>query len=170
VEDCDETMFRCQAVPGATVWPSRFAQRCPCFPRALAAGQPGSGVSLDPAWSPNGAQLAYVKAPTLLTSAWPLNSWYAAHAIYLLDAHTNTTRRVGTIDGASVPNWSGNGRDLLYESGDGLWLTPLGSGTPVEIEHPLYSGAEWNTRAGHLAGIAYYGQIPWDQQFSWSSP
>jgi hypothetical protein len=58
---------------------------------------------------------------------------------------------------------------LLYVSNDGLWLAPVGSGKPVEIEHPLFPEQQWNT-IGTTAAISYYGQIPWTGQFSWSSP
>jgi hypothetical protein len=114
--------------------------------------------------------LAYVKAPVSDTAGWPSDAWFADHALYVWNAHTRATKRVGTVDGAALPTWSGDNRYLLYESDDGLWVMPVASGKPIEIEHPLYSQAEWNTRTSHLANISFYGQIPWNQQLSWSSP
>lgn len=160
----------CGAVPRATVWSGPNTQTCnPCIQPGTPRGEPGSGVSQDPSWSPTGGLLAYVKAPVADTGAWPSDAWFADHAVYVLNTRTGATKRIGTVDGAALPIWSGDGRDLLYESSDGLWLMPIASGRPVEIEHPLYSEAEWNTRTSHAANISYYGQIPWNRQFSWSS-
>jgi hypothetical protein len=39
----------------------------------------------------------------------------------------------------------------------------------MEIVHPLFSERQWNAVAAN-AEIAYYGQIPWNAQFSWNSP
>jgi hypothetical protein len=114
--------------------------------------------------------LAYVKAPALDTSAWPTDAWFADHSVYVWNSQTGTTSRVGAIDGAALPTWSRDGHYLLYESDDGLWLMPIKSGRPTEIEHPLYPEAEWSTRFSHDANVSFYGQIPWNQQFSWSSP
>jgi hypothetical protein len=52
---------------------------------------------------------------------------------------------------------------------DPRWLMPISTGKPVEIVHPLYSEADWNAKTGHLSSISFYGQIPWQDQFSWWS-
>jgi hypothetical protein len=88
----------------------------------------------------------------------------------VLNTTAGTTNRIGTVDGSALPTWSGNGKDLLYESNDGLWLMPISTGKPVEIVHPLYSEADWNSKGSHLASVSFYGQIPWQYQFSWWSP
>jgi WD40-like Beta Propeller Repeat len=179
VETCNGQSGTCRAVGAASVWrgPRLPTPRlpdcgdCARLSQAPADGKPGSGVSEDPSWSPNGRLLAYVKAPTFELPAWPTNAWFADHAVYVLNTSTGTTRRIGKINGSALPTWSGNGKDLLYESNDGLWLMPLSTGKPIEIVHPLYSEADWNSKGSHLASISYYGQIPWQQQFSWwSSP
>ncbi|MDA8069992.1 MAG: hypothetical protein M0T77_15515 [Actinomycetota bacterium] len=106
----------------------------------------------------------------LESSAWPNNAWLAEHAVYVWNSRTGTTRRVGNLNGSALPTWSANGKDLLYESGDGLWLMPIATGKPVEVVHPLYPLAAWNNKISHLGFISYYGQIPWHDQFSWWSP
>jgi hypothetical protein len=78
------------------------------------------------------------------------------------------TRRIGAISGSSLPTWSGDGRSLLYVSDDGLWLTDAATGKAVEIEHPLYRRSTWKNVAA--SDLAFYGQIPWGKQFSWSTP
>jgi hypothetical protein len=122
-------------------------------------------VSLDPAWSPGGNLLAYVKAP----NAFPIivaRRWYDAHELFVWNPTTRTTREIAAVDGASLPTWSTDGQQLLYVSSDGLWLLPL-SGKPSEIEYPLFTPREWQ-RVGN-DDLSYYGQINWTGQFSWSS-
>jgi hypothetical protein len=162
-------------VPGATTWVGADHQRCVipaqsarhCLGEALPpAGQPGSGVSLDPSWSSDGALLAYVRAPVALTGGWPDTAWYAAHALYIWDARTGATRRIDTASSANVPVWSPDGRHLLYVHDDGLWLAPIDGSHATEIAHPPFWPA-------HLYGVSsndYYGQIPWNAQLSWWSP
>lgn len=174
VETCLVRSRTCTPVPGASTWDGPDPQVCakPCFPHAP-AGKPGSGVSLDPAWAPDGALLAYVKAPVALTGGWPSLAWYQAHDLMIWDAATRTTRRLGDVSGASVPVWARNGQDILLVEDDSLWLTPVQGGEAVEVAGPLYSAAAWRSayRPGpEAASVAYYGQVPWVSQFNWWSP
>jgi WD40 repeat protein len=174
VETCDARTRSCVAVPSATTWigpdrqrcaiPSRSAQKCLGF-AIPAAGKPGSGVSLDPAWSPGGGLLAYVRAPIALTDGWPDAAWYADHALYVWNTQTDATRRIATVDGANVPTWSASGRNLLYVRNNGLWLAPANRGSPSEIAYPLFPPTSLYTSFAN----DYYGQIPWTAQFSWWS-
>lgn len=150
VEHCNTTTMSCTPLPGASAW----------------ARHAGSGVSLDPAWSPGGSLLAYVRAPVGLTSGWSAASWFADHALYVWNAQTNSTRRIGAISGAQVPVWSHDAKRLLYVGNDGLWLVSAAGGKPVEIADPLFGPAGLYTSGTD----DYYDQIPWSGQFSWSSP
>ena len=177
VETCNAHAGACAPVPAARVWsgprlPAEPLPDCSACGRLSASsipGKPGSGVSEDPSWSPSGKLLAYVKAPNDPLEAWPDDPWFADHAVYVFNTITGTTERIGAVDGSALPTWSANGRDLLYESNDGLWLMPLSTGKPVEIVHPLYSESDWNSKGSHLASVSFYGQIPWHDQFSWWS-
>lgn len=177
VEVCRYRGYSCTAVPGGTRWDYSFKQPWPMRgARTPAPGQPGSGVSLDPAWSPNGRWLAYVKAPTEIR-AGPPDTWYADHAIYLMSVASGHTRRLGAIDGASLPTWSSDSRSLLYTRDDGLWLMNVATGRSTRIEYPLFfksytesilAGTKTVT-VPFLQYVPYYGQIPWSQQFAWQS-
>ena len=166
VERCSPDAFTCAALPGASSWTGPALPCKPCFD-APATG-PGSAVSLDPAWSPDGTRLAFVKAPAYRAGAEPSLAWFGAHQLEIWNSQTNTTRRVGAISGSSLPIWSRNGKDLLYVSGDALWLTDAATGKAVEIEHPLYRQSTWKNVATRR--LAFYGQIPWSKQFSWHTP
>ena len=118
VQRCSPASFSCTAVPEASTWDGAPLACRPCF-GAPATG-PGSAVTLDPAWSPDGRLLAYVKAPAYRGSGNPSLAWFQAHQLEVWNPHTNHTRPIGTIRGASLPTWSRNGKSLLYVSQDGL--------------------------------------------------
>jgi WD40 repeat protein len=163
VERCSPDAFRCTALPGASTWTGRPLACKPCF-GAPATG-PGSAVSLDPAWSPDGTLLAYAKAPAYRAAAGPSLAWFQAHQLYVWNSRTAATRRIGAISGSSLPTWSRDGKTLLYVSGDGLWLADAATGRTVEIEHPLYRESTWKSVG--TTDLAFYGQISWSTQFSW---
>ena len=168
VENCQASTGSCTLLPGASASSGPDAGTCkPCAAPPARAGSRGSGVSLDPTWSPNGRLLAYVEAPDARTPGWPQLAWYRDHALYVWIARTGISRRVGPVDGAELPTWSENGRELMFVANDGLWLTRLTGGQPIEIEHPLFPEREWNKVVS--SDLGYYGQIPWNAQFSWSS-
>jgi dipeptidyl aminopeptidase/acylaminoacyl peptidase len=170
VEDCTRRTLSCAPLPGASTWAAADPKaRCPSAcrqPNTPKPGAAGSGVSLDPTWSPDGSLLAYVKAPATIDAQVPA-AWYGAHELFVWNRNTNATRKIADVAGISLPIWSRNGKQLLYVSNDGLWLAPL-NGTPTEIEYPLFPTKQWKAVATN--GLSYYGQIPWAAQFNWASP
>lgn len=119
-------------------------------------------LTLDPAWSPDGTTLAYVSA-----AAGPegsafdqsaLRHWYASRRLWLVRAHGGLSEVPGPA-GAAAPQWSADGRSLLFVARDGLWLLPSVAAKPLEIASPLF-GSRWPN--GH-------GSVPWPAQFAWWS-
>ncbi|MCU1495994.1 MAG: putative signaling protein [Acidimicrobiaceae bacterium] len=124
---------------------------------------PSGELTFDPAWAPNGKTLAFVEAPPSSVGNFfqsTLTKWYLTHHLWLLSSGSSEPTEVKNSAGASVPVWSSNGRSLIYESADSLWIIPSPGANPTKIAAPLFPTSAWPS---------YYGQITWSSQFSWSA-
>ena len=113
--------------------------------------------------SPDVTELAFVEAPASSAPGFPQNvvaSWYATHTLWILRGPGGAARQVPGTHGATAPVWSANGKSLLYQAADALWLLPALPGTPVRIAAALFPVDNWPT---------YYGEVDWAQQFDWSA-
>jgi len=120
-------------------------------------------VTEDPAWSPSGSMLDYVQAPVIESFGFfqpALANWYNAHQLLSFDPSTGSVRDNTATSGATAPQWSTNGKTLLYVSNDGLWLRDSAATAPVQVAQPLFTPGQWPS---------YYGQVAFSSQFSWSS-
>ncbi len=146
---------------GRLIWQGKHVEVCgPRATRCAGIPSPPGTVTLDPAWSPGGTTLAFVRAPSRASPAFPqrvVARWYDAHQLWLYDPVTRSLRRLDA-PGAADPAWSANGKSLLYVARDGIWLLPRISGPPVRIATPLFPPGNWP---------AYYGQVGWMAQFAW---
>ena len=124
---------------------------------------PAGELTFDPAWAPNGKTLAFIEAPPSNVGNFfqsTLTKWYSTHHLWLLSSGSSVPSEVSGTTGASVPVWSSNGRSLLYESGNALWLIAAPGAAPTKVASPLFWSGAWP---------AYYGQINWGRQFGWSA-
>jgi peptidoglycan/xylan/chitin deacetylase (PgdA/CDA1 family) len=145
------------------IWRDRTVKICgPAATQCTALASPPSTVALDPAWSPGGAQLAFVQAPSRASPTFPqhaVTAWYDAHQLWAYSPATRSLRKLDA-SGATVPAWSADGHSLLYIARDGIWLLPRLTARPVRIATPLFTPGNWP---------AYYGQVDWNPQFAWWS-
>lgn len=131
--------------------------------RSLA--QPAGSVSVDPAWSPDGRRLAFVRAP-VLPSAAPgagLDSWYQQRRLWVSDASGAAARAVpGAPGGVAAPRFGPNGRTLSAVTGRSVVEVPVRSGRATTVASDL---------AGALgtAGPDGYGKLPWGGTVAWGA-
>lgn len=145
-------------------WMTKSVETCVvATARCAVVHTPSGELTFDPTWSPSGKTLAFVEAPSSAVGNFfqsTLTKWYSTHHLWLLSSGSSQPTEVKNTEGASVPVWSSNGRSLLYESADALWLIPKPGATPTKIATPLFSPGAWPS---------YYGQIAWGSEFSWSA-
>jgi hypothetical protein len=104
-------------------WIDKAVESCDGFTaRCTPVGTPQRNVTVAPAWSPDGATLAYVEAASMSNWNFPqsvLTRWYATRKI-LLKTGSNVPVVVKGSNGATDPVWSLNGKSLLFVDNDGL--------------------------------------------------
>jgi hypothetical protein len=87
--------------------------------------EPGFSDS-DPAWSPDGRQIAF--------SRRPIGDSEASSELWLMNADGTSPRRVAQMTGPGAPAWMPDGKRMLIPNGDSLLQLELASGrtTPVQ--------------------------------------
>jgi Tol biopolymer transport system component len=148
---------------GRIYWDAKQVQICtpPASCKPIATDR--SKVTLDPAWSPSGDQLAFVEAPDRRAGGWgqqALTRWYGQHVLRIYDTRNQRLRTIAAARGATAPLWSSDGKSLVYLADDGVWLLPALDAKPVRIATPLFTPSSWPS---------YFGQIAWPAQLAWSS-
>lgn len=140
--------------------------------RSLA--QPPGTVSLDPAWSPDGSRLSFVRAASERTAGSP-GAFFASRRLYVANADGSRARPVGvrapsgTTGGPSLgsgvvlPVWSPGGSQIGYDNGSDIVEVPASGG----VARILASGLS-GPPAG-LVGTDRYGKSPWQGTAAWDT-
>ena len=124
-----------------------------CRPVPLTPGT----VALDPAWSPNGGDIAFVQAHEEDDGGY--GNWLATHELWAVGPDGAAPRPLGVaLRGASRPIWSPDSQLLLVEVWNRLWLVqPRTFAAPVA--EPVYQS--------EFPPGYYYGFVDWARTFAW---
>jgi Tol biopolymer transport system component len=134
---------------------------------------PEDRASIQPAWSPDGARIAFVSKPDAGDGGggpgWKLEEMAADRRIWLMNADGSEQRPL-TDDAAyrdEYPLWSADGSQILFARLDGerhasLWLMSADGGEPRRVVDAIGSSTE------PLMG--YYTNIGWGGMFDWWQP
>ncbi|MDQ7097021.1 hypothetical protein REC12_25840 [Desulfosporosinus sp. PR] len=129
---------------------------------------PEGSVAIDPAASPDGAKIAFVAAQNLGNDVWgfsdsgQLSAWIATRTLWIenVDASgAHPLKAAGT--GIYQPEWSKDGKRIMYVRDNSLWLIGADGGNPQRIIGP-FPGWEKDP-------FGYYGYI-WHDDFAWFQP
>jgi dipeptidyl aminopeptidase/acylaminoacyl peptidase len=142
----------------------------PC--RTLLTSRAGT-ITLDPAWSPAGNGMAFISAPAWKT--WGFRNparyrrWLRAHVLWTARTDGSGAARAGAEvpAGAQDPEWTRDGRGILFVRDGALWLDPhLGAANPTPIARLVPSHAAPGLHRPAFQGW-YYGHMDWHDLFAW---
>lgn len=149
---------------GALPWLGSQVEICrPALGRCHALPQPPGTVTLDPAWSPAGNELAVVRAPELPTSGpgASLDSWDLRRRLWVVPADGGQGRLVrGSAPGATAPRFGLTGTTLVYATAQGVQSIPVQGGRSVGLLSGLRGALD-------TAGPDGFGKLPWGGVPAW---
>jgi len=127
--------------------------------------QPDDQVSLDPALSPDGSQIAFVRAARrpgqfAFDSDAELEEWVRSRTLWLVKPDGSGARQLQAAgSGIYAPAWSGDGKHLLFVKEGALWGLELATDEVWQIAEL----GEPTDRFG------YYGTLSWwSTRIAWS--
>jgi hypothetical protein len=126
--------------------------------------QPAGTVAVDAAWSPDGTEIALVRAPDVGPARRVGAAWYAQRRLWVEGADGSDAFMVpgsGTGPGVALPAWSADGRSLGYSLGSSFEVVPLSGGHPTVIASGLTGGNDGT------AGPDAAGKQPWGAAAVW---
>jgi TolB protein len=141
----------------------------PC--RTLRAIKPGQ-ISLDPAWATGSEDFAFVVAPAWNTSGFlsgkRYRDWLDAHVLWVASSDGSGVGPVeGVPKGAQDPQWTRDGRGLLFVKGGVLWGDfHAGAANALPIVRLVPANFVPNLQNPAFQSW-YYGHMDWHELYAW---
>jgi len=125
-------------------------------------------VTIDPSLSPDGSQIALVAARDLGDHVWGFNrtedltSWVATRTLWVENSDGSGAHPL-TAAGRGIyqPQWSKNGKRILYVKDNSLWLIGIDGGEPEEICGPLSYEDPTTGPFGYYGFVSYLDEMAW---------
>lgn len=121
-------------------------------------------VSLDVDWAPRGNRIAYVQAHDLgpiggFHSQAALLAWVKTRTLWVANADGTGMHQVAAAGkGIYLPQWSGDGRHVLFIRDNALWLIDTRGGPPTRVLGPFPGTPDF---------FGFYGHVSWPVQWVW---
>jgi Tol biopolymer transport system component len=158
--------------PGRDTWMRKRIAIVDAGTAALQYLTPEDRVSIQPAWSPDGDNIAFVSKPETddeLIGSAGMEALASDRRIWVMNADGSDQYPL-TGDAAyrdEHPEWSADGSQVLFARLDGdrlasLWLMSSEGGAPAQVVDRIESSTEGLT--------GYYTNIGWDAMFDWWQP
>lgn len=122
-------------------------------------------VTLDVDWAPHSNRIAFVRARNLgpvggFSSAGALQSWVNSRTLWVAHADGSGAHEVTAAGhGIYLPQWSSDGRHVLFVRDNALWLIDVRGGAPVRVLGPF---------PGKPDLFGFYGHVLWTMQWGWN--
>lgn len=149
---------------GRQIWSNKALATCDVQIAACRTlPQPAGVISLDPAWSPRGNRIAFVRARDAgdiggFGSTQNLMSWVRTRTLWVADARGGQARQLLGAAGIYAPQWSRDGAHLLYLRDNAVWLIGANGVAPTRIVGPF---------PGPFDLSGYYGHVSWSGVLAW---
>lgn len=155
------------AMGGSFPWQASQIEVCdPAAGSCHVLAQPARTVSLDPAWSPNGGRLAFVRAPALSSSSpgpVALADWYQSRRLWVASADGGHAHEVrGAPAGAAEPRFGPRGSTLTVVTGSAIIEVPVSGGHATVVASGLVGAFD-------TAGPDGFGKVPWGGGVAWGA-
>jgi dipeptidyl aminopeptidase/acylaminoacyl peptidase len=134
-----------------------------------------ASVSLDPSWSLDGNQIAFVRASAMrggfgFTSTSAMLRQINTQTLWVANADGSNPHQI-TRAGKGIyrPLWAAGAHAILFIRDNAIWTISLTGSSPPRRIVQLLHGHAFPQYPNPLSNLAYYGHITWEALFSWNN-